>query len=71
MSLTMMSYLDVSPSFEQMEEAIDKLVKTAVSNGTLSDDDLINVNEKVSAWCWLTLKVCIVKSLFFVFTYQS
>ena len=71
MSLTMMSYLDVSPSFEQMEEAIDKLVKTAVSNGTLSDDDLINVNEKVSAWCWLTLKVCIVESLFFVFTYQS
>ena len=71
MSLTMLCYLDVSPSFEQMEEAIDKVVKTAVSNGTLSDDDLINVNEKVSAWCWLTLKVCIVKSLFFVFTYQS
>ena len=71
MSLTMMSYLDVSPSFEQMEEAIDKVVKTAVSNGTLSDDDLINVNEKVSAWCWLTLKVCIVKSLFFVVTSQS
>ena len=71
MSLTMLCYLDVSPSFEQMEEAIDKVVKTAVSNGTLSDDDLINVNEKVSAWCWLTLKVCIVKSLFFVVTSQS
>ncbi|XP_067942888.1 tRNA (32-2'-O)-methyltransferase regulator THADA-like, partial [Watersipora subatra] len=49
---------DVSPSFEQVEEGIEQLVIDAQANKRIGND-VQGATERVTAWCWLTLKeVC-------------
>ncbi|KAF6028859.1 hypothetical protein EB796_012844 [Bugula neritina] len=44
---------EVSPSFEQMEVAVNELIERALGGPVL---DISELSERVTAWCWLTLK---------------
>jgi len=58
MSTCCLSCTEVSPSFEQMEVAVNELIERALG-GPVSD--ISELSERVTAWCWLTLKVnCII-----------